>query len=174
MLQIRTPTEMFQQARRDLSAKVERVGFFLAGYQAAAETLVLREWWLVPPTGYEGRSPYHVTLTDEAQNQAIRWAWNADACLVEVHSHGDLDPAGFSPSDLAGFEEWVPHLWWRLRGRPYAAIVTARKTIDAIVWTTDAGVPEAVSQIVLDDGSCVPPTGRTIERLAQRQQTRRP
>lgn len=163
---------MFHQARDDLSGKAERVGFFLADYNAATETLALREWWLVPPTGYERQGEYHVTLTDEAQNQAIRWAWKADACLVEAHSHGNLEPAEFSPSDLAGFKDWVPHLWWRLRSRPYAALVTTTKTIDAIGWITDPGAPEAVTRIELDDGTYVPTTGQTVERLARRQRAR--
>jgi hypothetical protein len=173
MMQIQTPTAMFQQARRDLSEKIERVGFFLADYEAATQTLVLRDWWLVPPAGYERQGEYHVTLTDEAQNQAIRWAWKADACLVEAHSHGDLEPAKFSTSDLTGFQDWVPHLWWRLRGRPYAAIVTAARTIDAIGWIADPVVPEAVRRIDLDDGSHFPTTGQTIEWVARPQPARK-
>src|SRR5262245_18999775 len=109
MLHLRASTATFLQARKDLSAKVERVGFFLADYEADTHALVLRDWWLVPSTGYERQGEYHVTLTDEAQNQAIRWAWKSDACLVEAHSHGHPEPAEFSPSDLAGFDERVPH-----------------------------------------------------------------
>lgn len=174
MVSMRAPADLFAQARADLAVKFERVGFFLADFDEASRTLGLRDWWLVPPSGYERQGEYHVTLTDDAHNQAIRWAWQADACLVEAHSHGDLEPAEFSPSDLAGFEDWVPHLWWRLRGRPYGAIVMATATIDIMAWVTQPDAPEPVKFIELDNGGRASATGRTIASLAQRHRHRRP
>jgi hypothetical protein len=173
MVGMRAPADLFTRARADLSVKFERVGFFLADFDEESTTLTLRDWWLVPPAGYERQGEYHVTLTDDAHNQAIRWAWQSDACLVEAHSHGDLDPAEFSLSDLAGFDDWVPHLWWRLRGRPYAAIVTATTTLDVIAWTARADTPELVGGIDLGGGERVPATGRTIERFTHRRGPRK-
>ena len=68
----------------------------------------------------------------------------------------------FSPSDLWGFQAWVPHLFWRLRGRPYAALVTAGDTFDALAWVDSAEQPEQVDQIELDDGSVLVATTRTL------------
>src|SRR4051812_29383543 len=111
--------QLYMTALEELAKRPEQVGFFLASFEDRRQVFNLSEWWAVPPEGYEYQTNYHVTLTDEAQNEAIRWAWNSKACLVEVHSHGPLEPAQFSPSDLSGFVEWVPHVRWRLRGRPY-------------------------------------------------------
>ena len=37
--------------------------------------------------------------------------------------HRQGDPAEFSASDRKGLESFVPHVWWRLRHRPYLALV---------------------------------------------------
>jgi hypothetical protein len=97
--------------------------------------------------------------------QIIKWAWDAGASLVEAHSHGDTGTACFSPSDLCGLQEWVPHLWWRLRGRPYSAIVTTDKTFDAIAWIDDPDRPEQVHHLeIVGDGKRTA-TALTLPRL---------
>jgi len=44
----------------------------------------------------------------------------------------------FSPSDIAGFREFVPHIHWRLKGKPYGAVVVAPASIDAALWEENA------------------------------------
>jgi hypothetical protein len=157
-----TVRPLYDEVRGHLSGRVEQVGFFLAEFDAAARTFVLREWRAIPAEGFEYQSAYHVTLTDEMKTEVIRWAWDARACLVEAHSHGDFGRAKFSHSDLWGFRDWVPHLFWRLRGRPYAALVTTGDSFDALAWVEGAGRPEQVVRIELDDGSVLVATARTL------------
>ena len=104
-----------------------------------------------------------MALTDEAQASAIQWAWSAGECLVEAHSHGDRWPAEFSVTDLSGFEEWVPHVRWRLRGLPYAALVTGGADFDGLAWIDTSGLPEQVALIV-GEGRELVATGRTLTR----------
>jgi hypothetical protein len=158
---------LYDEARGHLRGRIEQVGFFLADFDAARRTLVLREWCAIPPEGFEYQSEYHVTLTDEMKIDVIRWAWNAGACLVEAHSHGDFGRAKFSPSDLWGFRDWVPHLFWRLRARPYAALVTTGATFDALAWVEAADHPEQVELVELDDGTVLVATGRTLTELGE-------
>jgi hypothetical protein len=154
-------------ARAHLRGHVEQVGFFLADFNEGREALVLRDWRAMPPEAFEHQSEYHVTLRDEARPELIAWAWNARASLVEIHSHGETGLAQFSPSDIWGFGEWVPHIRWRLRGSPYAAIVTAGASFDALVWVDDTGEPAQVSHIQVDSRQ-LPATARTLSTPIRR------
>jgi hypothetical protein len=105
------------------------------------------EWLPVPPSGFASRSRYHFELTDEARAAVIKRAHDLGASLVEFHSHTSRWAAAFSASDLSGFEEFVPHIFWRLRGRPYAAVVVTRSGIDGLAWLEnplDAGRLEGI------------------------------
>jgi hypothetical protein len=155
-----------QPAHEHLRGRIEQVGFFLADFDAARRAFALREWRPMPPEAFEFQSAYHVTLRDEVRPEVIKWAWDRHACLLEVHSHADQGPAGFSPSDMWGFDEWVPHVRWRLRGRPYAAIVTAGDTFDALAWLDGTGEPSQVEQLEVDGAICTA-TARTLLRLAE-------
>lgn len=162
---ITAPGDLYRSFRGHLVGRVEQVGFFLADFDRARRTLVLREWRPMPPEAFEIQSAYHVTLRDEVRPEIIKWAWDGCACLVEAHSHGDDTIAGFSSSDVWGFAEWVPHVRWRLRGRPYAAIVTADSTFDALAWIDGADCPEQVEQLEVDSDVFLA-TGRTLPRLS--------
>jgi hypothetical protein len=158
---------LYDQVRLHLQGRIEQVGFFLADFDGATRTFVLREWRAIPPEGFEYQSAYHVTLTDEMKTDVIRWASDAGASLVEAHSHADFGRARFSPSDLWGFREWVPHLFWRLRARPYAALVTAGGSFDALAWMDGPDKPEQVERIQLDDGTVVMPTRQTLAEIRE-------
>jgi hypothetical protein len=118
------------------------------------------EWFPVPPEGFASRSPVHFELTDEIRARAIKRAHVLGATLVEFHSHTGPWPAAFSASDIIGFREFVPHVWWRLKGRPYVAVVVAPSGFDTALWVTGPETPSAL------DGSTVEwemlrPTGLT-------------
>ena len=155
-------SELYDEVSCHLQGRIEQVGFFRATFDAETRTFNLYEWCAIPPEGFEYQGAYHVSLTDEARAEAIKWAWDARACLVEAHSHSDPGPAEFSPSDLWGFRDWVPHLFWRLRQRPYGALVTAGDSFDALAWLEAPDRPESVERIELDDGSVLVATGRTL------------
>jgi hypothetical protein len=122
----------------------------------------------VAPTGFEAQSAVHVSLRDETRAAITKWAWDAGRSLVEAHSHGDAGSAEFSASDLCGFAEWVPHLWWRLRGRPYAAIVTAGETFDALAWIVAPQQPEQVRAVDITGRGRLIASGRTLATRARR------
>jgi hypothetical protein len=70
----------------------------------------------------------------------------------------------FSGSDIAGFGEWVPHVRWRLRGRPYVALVFDGGVFDALAWDTEDGLASAVPTIQVDGREALHPNGRTLAR----------
>lgn len=161
---IAATAELYGLAREHLGGRVEQVGFFQADFDDERLAFVLRAWRPMPPEAFESQSAYHVTLRDEVRPQLIQWAWDAAACLVEIHSHRRDGPATFSPSDIWGLGEWVPHVRWRLRGRPYAAIVTAGESFDALAWLDRE--PSQIEQLQVGDQAYLA-TARTLPRLAE-------
>lgn len=107
---------------------------------------------------------YHISLTDECRGSVIKEAWDSGQSLVEFHSHVDADHyPSFSVSDVHGFDEFVPHVFWRLARRPYAAVVVAQKGIDAASWVIDPLSAEPVAALRFGGGE-VRPTGAGLRR----------
>jgi hypothetical protein len=154
--------DLYKISGEHLRVRAEQAGFFLAEWRPNDQVFSLREWRPVPPAGLACQSDFHLSLTDETCARVIKWSWDAGLSLVEAHSHRTLGPARFSLSDLWGFEDWVPHLWWRLRGRPYAALVTAADTFDAIAWVNGPKLVEQVDALEVHGGEEFLATGETL------------
>jgi hypothetical protein len=150
MIQITAEAGLWGTARQHLDERAERVGFFLADWSPVERRFMIRAWRPVLDGTADVHGEMHVSLPDEARAAVIKWAWAEGACLIEAHSHGRWSPAAFSLYDLRNLEEWVPHIWWRLRGRPYAAIVTSDHDLDALAWIDGPGETEQVDGIAAD------------------------
>ena len=107
----------------------------------------------------------YIELTDEARIGLIKRAHVLGASLAEFHSHPGPWPASFSLSDRMGLKETVPHMRWRLKKRPYLAVVVAPSGFDALVWSRDAGIPEPLAGIEVD-GALMRPTNASLEGWA--------
>lgn len=148
---VAVPRAHFQEFRAHLSGPVEQVGFFLADFDDTREQFAVRDWRPLASDAFDFQSEDHVVLRDEMRPALIKWAWDANACLIEAHSHTGKGSARFSPSDLWGLEEWVPHVRWRLNRRPYAAIVVAGASFDGFAWVDDTAHPEQLEQIHVEE-----------------------
>ena len=104
----------------------------------------------------------YLELADEARIALIKRGHALGACLVELHSHPAPWPAAFSRVDRRGLSETVPHMRWRMKGRPYIAIVVAPGSFDALVWHDDTGVPEPLDGIQVGE-TLLAPTNRSLE-----------
>ena len=137
----------------------EAAGFMFARCVLQDDAYVFEhvEWYPILPDGFLVRSEDYLELTDETRATVIKRAHDLDASLVEFHSHTGLWPAAFSPSDQLGFREFVPHVWWRLKGKPYLAVVVTRSDFDGLAWMVDANTPRYVDGIVVE-GKVLPPT----------------
>ena len=138
----------------------EAAGFLFVRQRSQEEERIFEhlEWYPVPPDGYAVRNSFHFELTDAVRAEVIKRAHDLGASVVEVHSHGGTWPAAFSPSDQLGFREFVPHVWWRLKGRPYLAVVATRWDFDGLAWITGPEDPQRLDGIVVD-GQMLTPTG---------------
>ncbi|MDP9225950.1 MAG: hypothetical protein M3P18_19360 [Actinomycetota bacterium] len=116
------------------------------------------DWFRVPREGFALHSAFHFELAEEQQAAIIKRAHDLGASIIEFHSHRGIWPAEFSGSDWAGFEEFVPHVWWRLKGRPYAALVVTATGFDGLAWIESADTPIRVTELIAND-RVITPTG---------------
>lgn len=103
----------------------------------------------------------YLELADETRAGLIKRAHDLDASLVEMHSHPGPYSAGFSLADLRGLRDTVPYMWWRLKGRPYFAIVVARTDFDALAWLAAPEAPQSLKAIRAGD-RLLHPTNNTL------------
>lgn len=130
----------------------EEVAFVYVKQRIEDETLYLDyiNWDPVLPTDFVTRSEYHLQLSDEARASVIKRAHDLNASLVEFHSHLGSWPAQFSSSDFEGFDEFVPHVLWRLKQRPYIAVVVAQSGFDGLVWKENVNAFQRLNGIMVD------------------------
>jgi proteasome lid subunit RPN8/RPN11 len=113
------------------------------------------------PSDFAGQFEDYLELTDATRARLIKRAHDIDASLVELHSHPGPYPAAFSFADRRGLKETVPYMWWRLKKRPYFAIVIAPTGYDALAWLTNPQVPRPLTAIEAD-GRALPPTNNSL------------
>lgn len=165
------PTAVYDALRRHLLPAQdgpEEAAFVFVRRHAVNSTEVFQhiDWFPIPPEGFASRSPFHFELTDATRAAVIKRAHDLGASLVEFHSHAGPWLAQFSPSDWAGFEEFVPHVWWRLKRRPYLAIIVTPTGFDGLVWLTGADVPARLDGILVDGRLLEPTRLSPLEREA--------
>ena len=106
---------------------------------------------------------YSVKLKDVAQAKIIKWAWDKGLSLAEIHSHPFSKKAtSFSYSDIAGLKEFVPHVWWRLKNKPYLAMVFGSNDYDALAWLDNPTIPCQIEGILVE-GTLLKPTNKTTD-----------
>jgi Prokaryotic homologs of the JAB domain len=167
-LSFSVPADLHAELLAHLAAsKDEQVAFLFTEPPGTGEVLSVSELYKVPPDGFLDQSPYYLALSDEVRARILGRATELGGCLIEIHSHAH-GPAGFSATDLSGFEDWVPHVRWRLAGRPYFALVFVGKSFDALVWEEGDGHPGPLDELVVPGEGSFAPTGITLNRLSSR------
>ena len=104
----------------------------------------------------------YLELSDTTRIALIKRAHELGTSLAELHSHPGPWPAAFSPADRCGLRETVPHMRWRLKRRPYLAIVVAPSGFDALIWWNDPKIPEPLGGIRVGD-VLMEPTNASLE-----------
>jgi hypothetical protein len=117
---------------------------------------------LVGPSEFSYKSLYGIELTDGCRATVIRRAHDLNASLLESHSHPRSAVAEFSPSDRSGFAAFVPHVWWRLKKKPYAALVMGPHGFDSLSWISNPERPDGVLDLIVG-AERLRPTGLTFE-----------
>jgi len=163
MIALSYSPEVYDELVAQMDERPEQVAFMLA-VDIGRGVFRVNDLRVVDAHRFSRRSDDHAEPDDEIRGEMIQWAWQHDACLVEAHSHGrGFVPARFSGFDFAQFEEWIPHVRWRLRNRPYFALVTAGAEIDGLAWIGEAA--QALERILVDGRDHVCPSGASIAYL---------
>ena len=133
-------------------------------FRAANPDVILGlETCLLRPSDFSLRCRDFIQLSESAIARTIQRAHRLGACLAEFHSHRLPGPAAFSLTDRSGLYDTVPHMRWRLAGRPYIAVVVAPGSFDALIWTHEQGmVPEPIAAIQVG-AELLPPTHLSLE-----------
>lgn len=143
----------------------ESAAFIFASILEADSSLVLKalDFQLIGHDGFRVQDDDYIELSDEARISIIKKAHRTNTAIIELHSHPFDTPwaSSFSLADMQGFEETVPHMWWRLPGRPYSAIVVAPNGFDSLVWMKSPHIPECLTALRVD-GEILRPTGMTL------------
>jgi hypothetical protein len=112
---------------------------------------------------FASQSNDYLELQDTTRAHLIKRAHILGACLTEIHSHPGAYFAAFSSFDLLGLRETVPHMQWRLREQPYAAIVVAGDTFDALLWGISTSEPSPIRAIYIGERT-LSPTNFSLRR----------
>jgi hypothetical protein len=136
------PVGIYDELVRRMNGRPEEVAFMLASQTSDERAFRISDLRFVDGHRFAHRSDDHAEPDDEIRGEMIRWAWESGDCLVEAHSHGAIFvPACFSRFDFSQFEDWVPHVRWRLRRRPYLALVIAGDQVDGLAWIAEHAEP---------------------------------
>jgi hypothetical protein len=131
---------------------------------ARADEYELVDWRRILAAEFEYQSGCHLELGDQVRGDVIKQAHDLDASIVEFHSHLFGGPPEFSSSDIKGFEETVPHCLWRLKGRPYFAVVVSSGGFDGLAWFARYDRARQLGWI-LSGGTQLDASRRTILKL---------
>jgi hypothetical protein len=156
------PQPIDERLEAHLGKRGEQLAFL--GARASGNSLEVLETLLVGSELLDPTERWHVALSDSGRVAVLAWASQGGFTLIEVHTHGRWFPACFSQTDLRGLADWVPHVMWRLGGRPYAALVVAGDTLDALVWDSKDAAP-ATAAVVERSGQALIPTGNSLRAL---------
>jgi hypothetical protein len=149
-------------AAREQDYSPEEAAFAFATTKFRENELVftVQDWQPLTSSAFTHQSDYHLELSDETRASVIKRAHDLGSSLVEFHSHPGSFPAQFSHSDFTGLAEFVPHVWWRLSMRPYAAVVVAPSGIDGLAWVQSGTKAEQLIGIEVN-GRLLKCTGRS-------------
>lgn len=161
------PPDICGRLLQYLGVPTERMAFLLAADEDGRGWAVADEMYLTDGADYAYQSPHGMALADDVRPRVLRWASASGNALVEVHSHGALSrETTFSPTDLEGLAEVVPQMLWRLRGRPYTALVIGDGDLDALTWTRRGEPPAAPAAVILG-GRMLAPTAIALDVLTR-------
>ena len=116
----------------------------------------IRAFLFLERNDFNEQASDYLELSDAKRVDVIKRAHALGASLVEFHSHPGPWPAAFSLADQRGLRETVPHMWWRLKGRPYLAAVVAPCSFDALVWQNNPHEPEPLTGIAVGNRLLTP------------------
>jgi hypothetical protein len=104
--------------------------------------------YLVPPAGWHVQKEVYLEMKDTERAKIMKLARGRSLAAIDCHSHpGTEGEVWFSPSDRKGITEFAPYAKWKLDGQPFAAMVWADASIDAVIWHGDFATAHPVDAV---------------------------
>jgi hypothetical protein len=132
------PEHLHQTLMRHLFQNdLEQAAFLFASHAVDGGTLKMTavDVHLVPADAWDYQSEMHLQMSDEERGKILKMARDKGLALVDCHSHPHAgDDVWFSGSDVSGITEFAAYVNWKLRNKPFAAIVWAEDSLDAVAW----------------------------------------
>jgi hypothetical protein len=158
---IKMPADVFDLIKSHLLPEnmvVEEVAFFFAKIENTGDETVFeyKDHWLLSSDDFVSQGAYYFELTDETVKRLIKQAHDLNTAIVEFHSHVNQQSAEFSYTDWEGFQEFVPHVFWRLKDRPYAAVVLTSNGFDALAWIKSGKQSEPIKGLDIESELLLP------------------
>lgn len=162
---LRLPEKIYKAFKAHLFSKEGEMAGFLFTCVSRKKSAMLFDFLdveLVQEHELANSGYYGIELGEEVWNRIKVKASKLNACIIEAHSHPFSEKnVGFSHYDMKGFEELVPHLWWRMNGTPYGALVFGQRDFDALFWTENPHDQKTLNCIMTDEGRKFKPTNIT-------------
>jgi hypothetical protein len=158
---ITIPDKVYNEIKHHLlpqNQKFEEAAFVYSSVNVLGRQMELNylEWYAIKPKDYLSRSAYHFELTHEMNSRIIKRAHDLNSSIIELHSHLDHKPVRFSYTDWQGFSEFVPHVLWRIKNKPYSAIVITKQGIDALIWVESFNKPLGLNELIIGNEKIIP------------------
>jgi hypothetical protein len=141
----------------------EHAAFLFGNFEPKHCLIRVTDYELLAPGDFIVQEIDYLELTDATRARLIKRAHDIGACLIEMHSHPGHAAAVFSVSDFIGLRETVPHMLWRLRGQPYAAIIVANSGFDGLAWYPGTIAPVGLEGVAIGSRMLVP-TNLSVRR----------
>jgi hypothetical protein len=91
--------------------------------------------YLISPSGWRVQHEVYLEMNDAERAKIMKIARDRNLAVIDCHSHpGSEDDVWFSPSDKRGITEFAAYAKWKLDGKPFAAMVWAEGSVDAVGW----------------------------------------
>jgi hypothetical protein len=156
---ITIPASIYDAIRLHLfQNEIEQAVFLFAQPEALAGrlTLVVEDFYPVPPRGWEIQMEVYLQMRDSERAKIMKLARDKGFATIDCHSHPRSgDDVWFSPSDIAGITEFSQYARWKLDAKPFAAIVWGERSLDAVLWEGDFTQVHAVDKVQISGSPSV-------------------
>ncbi len=161
--EILIPAGILNRVQRHLfQSHLEQAAFLFATTETeyGAVRFHVEDSYLVPASGWDVQMDVYLEMTDEERAKILKMARDRNAAIIDCHSHPhSQEDVWFSPSDLAGINQFAQYTKWKLKGRPFAALVFGETSIDGVVWQGEFAGAEPLGALAVVGQARLIPTG---------------
>jgi len=147
--------------------QLEQAAFLFATTETKDEAVRfhVEDFYLVPTSGWDVQMDVYLEMTAEERAKILKRARDRNTAIIDCHSHPhSQEEVWFSPSDHVGITEFAQYVRWKLKAKPFAALVFGETSIDGVVWQGDFACAEPLATLSIVGQGRLRPTGSWFNR----------